>query len=88
MNTDPKPWRKHLLFILECSVLLDPMGPQLLKAVQLRPARDTRVAAAEAGCLPVPPHVVLAHKTDAAVAATEGRSCCHPDPQIKRPYSF
>jgi hypothetical protein len=83
MNTDPKPWRKHLLFILECSVLLDPMGPQLLKAVQLRPARDTRVAAAEASCLTVPPHVVLAHKADAAAAATEGRSCCHPDPQEK-----
>ena len=71
MNTDPKPWRKHLLFILECSVLLDPMGPQLLKAVQLRPARDTRVAAAEAGRLTVPPHVVLAHKTDAAAGATK-----------------
>jgi hypothetical protein len=64
-------------------VLLDPVGPQLLKAVQLRPARDTRVAAAEAGRLTVPHHVVLAHKTDAAAAATEGRSCCHRDPQEK-----
>ncbi len=71
MNTDPKPWRTHLLFILECSVFLDPVGPQLLKAGQLRLARDTRVAAAKAGRLAVPPHVVLAHKTDAAAAATE-----------------
>ncbi len=63
-------------------MLLDPVGPQLLKAVQLRPARDTRVAAAEASCLPVPHHVVLAHKTDAAAAATKkGGRVANPDPQ-------
>ncbi len=78
MNTDPKPWGKHLLFILKCSVLLDPVGAQLLKAGQLRPARDTRVAAAEASCLPVPPHVVLAHKTDAAAAATKNEAVVLP----------
>jgi hypothetical protein len=34
VNTDPKqnPGEKHLLFILECSLFLDPAGPQLLKA--------------------------------------------------------
>ncbi len=52
-------------------MLLDPVGPQLLKADQLRLARDTRVAAAEAGRLTVSQHVVLAHKTDATASATE-----------------